>query len=114
MLKVSIMLRTCVWCIIFYSMLLAQGTRYNGPTDGAGDPAALREGVMDANRVILQFQNNTQLAMHPAVPGYSSWWPKGAIRGSACFTTAIYLPLHGFLLIKKPICLWIYPAISNI
>ena len=86
-------------CIVISlsTFLPAQVIQYEGPDDGAGDPAALREGCMNGNRVILQFQNTTELAMHPAVPNYSSWWPRGdqghtVLNGVAMIlTTRVYI-----------------------
>lgn len=57
--------------------LSAQGKRYEGPDDPAGDIAAEREGYMTGNRTFLYFQNTTELAKW--VPGAvgASWsrWP---------------------------------------
>jgi hypothetical protein len=83
--------------IILFLKSPAQGVVYEGPDDGAGDPAALREGCMNGNRVVLQFQNTTELGMHPATPNYSSWWPRGD-QGqemhwgvAMLFTTRVYI-----------------------
>jgi len=59
------------------SVLLAQGRKYEGPDDPAGDIAAIREGYMTGNRVFIYFKNTTELAKWvPGVVG-SQWsrWP---------------------------------------
>ena len=38
--------------------LTAQGKKYEGPEDGAGDPHLERQGFMRGNRVQLLFKNN--------------------------------------------------------
>ena len=53
--------------------LFAQGKKYEGPDDPAGDIAAEREGWMSGNRVLLYFQNNTELANWPN--NDQSKWP---------------------------------------
>ncbi|MBN2093133.1 hypothetical protein JW964_26150, partial [candidate division KSB1 bacterium] len=53
--------------------LLAQGRKYEGPDDPAGDIAAEREGYMTGNRTFLYFKNNTELSDWPKVE--VSRWP---------------------------------------
>lgn len=67
-------LTTCLWITITLctSALLAQSTLYTGPEDPAGDISAIRSGYMNANRLLLYFENNTQIADYPAV-GTSRW-----------------------------------------
>ena len=41
---------------------LITANQYNGPDDPAGDPGATQGGRMNGNRVLLYFENNTQLS----------------------------------------------------
>ncbi len=63
--------------LITNSLLFAQGKPYEGPDDPAGDIEAEREGYMTGNRILLYFQNTTELAKW--TPSYrgSQWsrWP---------------------------------------
>lgn len=52
--------------------LNAQGRPYEGPTDNAGDPAFNREGYMTGNRVLMYFQNSTELSSWQK-PNVSRW-----------------------------------------
>lgn len=54
-------------------VLLGQGKPYAGPEDPAGDIAAEREGFMTGNRILLFFQNTTELSDWPATN--VSRWP---------------------------------------
>jgi len=54
------------------SSLLAQGRPYVGPTDPAGDPEFEREGYMTGNRVLMYFQNTTELSAWQK-PNVSRW-----------------------------------------
>jgi len=54
--------------ILLSSNLFAQGKPYEGPEDPAGDISQLREGYMNGNRVLLYYQNYSQMA---------HWWSKG-------------------------------------
>ena len=56
------------------SILLGQGKKYDGPEDPAGDIAAEREGYMTGNRVLLYFQNTTEL---------SNWSEGGGKQGAS-------------------------------
>ena len=58
---------------IILSSLWAQGKKYEGPDDPAGDIAAIREGWMNGNRVLLYFKNTTELSDWPRVD--VSKWP---------------------------------------
>ncbi|HDP97666.1 MAG TPA: hypothetical protein ENN22_00575 [bacterium] len=58
---------------IILSSLQAQGKKYEGPDDPAGDIAAIREGYMTGNRVFLYFKNTTELSDWPRVD--VSKWP---------------------------------------
>jgi hypothetical protein len=93
-------IKTVLILLLFFLLnaaVMAQSKEYEGPTDGAGDMSAVREGVLNGNRVVTQFQNTAELAMHPATPNYSSWWPRG--EGGQCMshghcvlmTTRVYL-----------------------
>ncbi len=55
--------------------LFAQGKRYEGPEDGAGDPHLEREGFMTGNRIQLLFKNNTELGDYPRKD--AARWPRG-------------------------------------
>ena len=50
-----------------------QGKVYEGPDDPAGDISEERAGYMNGNRVMLYFENNTQLADYPRIN--TSKWP---------------------------------------
>ncbi|MGH7496071.1 MAG: hypothetical protein ACREOO_27265 [bacterium] len=52
--------------------LRAQGRVYEGADDPAADPAAIREGFMDGNRIKLYYKNTTQLGNWPQ-PDASRW-----------------------------------------
>ena len=58
--------------LIFISILQGQSRPYDGPNDPAGDVAAVREGRMTGNRVLLYFQNTTELAYWPNFD-HSKW-----------------------------------------
>ncbi len=66
-----------ILCIVILllaaNLVLAQGKRYEGPDDPAGDIAAEREGYMTGNRVYLYFRNTTELSDWPKVD--VSKWP---------------------------------------
>jgi hypothetical protein len=50
----------------------SQGRVYTGPEDPAGDISAIRSGYMNGNRLLLYFENNTQIADYPTI-GTSRW-----------------------------------------
>lgn len=54
------------------STLFAQGRPFVGPIDPAGDPEFEREGYMTGNRVLLYFQNTTELSAWRK-PNVSRW-----------------------------------------
>ncbi len=54
------------------SSLLAQGRPYEGPIDPAGDPQFEQEGYMTGNRVLMYFQNTTELSAWQK-PNVSRW-----------------------------------------
>ena len=54
-------------------MAFAQGQKYRGPDDSAGDIAAERSGFMNGNRILLYFQNTTELSKWPDLE--MSKWP---------------------------------------
>ena len=64
--------------LLVYSgtMLFAQSRPYEGPDDPAGDIAAEREGYMNGNRILLYFQNNTELAKWTPTTASSSQWSR--------------------------------------
>jgi len=53
--------------------VFSQGRPYRGPDDPAGDIAAIRAGYMNGNRILLYFQNTTELSHWPEVN--MSKWP---------------------------------------
>jgi len=56
------------------STIFAQGRRYEGPDDPAGDIAAERAGFMTGNRVLMFFRNTTEQSDH--IHGViTSKWP---------------------------------------
>ncbi len=59
-----------VFCL---QALFAQGKPYEGPDDAAGDIAAEREGFMTGNRILLYFQNTSELSDWPRAN--ASIWP---------------------------------------
>jgi len=59
--------------LLLPAVTLAQGHKYDGPDDPAGDIAAIREGWMNGNRVLLYFKNTTELANWPNFD--QSKWP---------------------------------------
>jgi hypothetical protein len=65
-------------CLFTYD-LAAQGRTYDGPDDPAADLAYMREGWMDGNRILLLFQNTTELSGWPR--NNASFWPNTQ-RGS--------------------------------
>ena len=61
----------CVTMTVF-----GQGRIYDGPDDPAGDRALSRQGLMDGNRVRLQFQNTTELSdWGTGTDPFASKWP---------------------------------------
>jgi hypothetical protein len=61
-----------VTIFVLFELTFAQGKKYEGPDDPAGDVAAEREGFMTGNRVYLYFQNTTELSRWPLM---GSKWP---------------------------------------
>jgi len=59
-----------------HSIVVAQSRPYEGPDDPAGDIAAEREGYMNGNRILLYFQNNTELAFWSSATANSSQWSR--------------------------------------
>ena len=62
-----------LFAVLASHVVLAQGRKYEGPDDPAGDVAAIREGYMTGNRVFLYFKNTTELSDWPRVD--VSKWP---------------------------------------
>ncbi len=58
--------------VFIATAISAQGKPYEGPDDPAGDIAAEREGKMTGNRVLIKFQNTTELADWPNFD-FSKW-----------------------------------------
>lgn len=62
-----------IMLLIISSSSFSQVLKYQGPDDPAGDPAARREAYMRGNRVLLYFQNTTELSYWPKSD--ASLWP---------------------------------------
>jgi hypothetical protein len=62
--------------LIFSTKLIAQSIPYAGPTDEAGDPSAMRLGLMNGNRVSLQISNKVSFGGWPSP--LVSLWPNDA------------------------------------
>ncbi len=75
----SKIVRIIIWQFLTVALVFAQGKTYEGPDDPAGDKAAEREGYMNGNRVLLYFQNNTELAKWVPNVNAPLWskWPNG-------------------------------------
>ena len=69
-LKKIILVLSSTLCMSIH--LYGQGKPYEGPDDPAADVAAMREGFMAGNRVLLRFLNNGMLAGWPP-HDYSKW-----------------------------------------
>jgi len=74
-------MKKIIWYLLLTTLstgfLFAQGKPYEGPDDPAGDIEAEREGYMTGNRILLYFQNTTELAKWTANYRGSQWsrWP---------------------------------------
>ena len=53
-------MKKIIFYFIFFTFVFNQD--YNGPSDQAGDPSAIKEARMDGNRILLYFKNTTQLS----------------------------------------------------
>ena len=62
-----------LWLALLPGIGLGQGRKYEGHDDPAGDIAAIREGWMNGNRVLLYYKNTTELANWPNFD--QSKWP---------------------------------------
>ncbi len=71
--KYNSLLFTALALCLFAAMVWGQGKVYEGPDDPAGDISDERAGHMNGNRVLLYFENNTQLADYPRIN--TSKWP---------------------------------------
>jgi hypothetical protein len=65
-------LAACLWLAVGAAGARSQGRPYTGPEDPAGDISAIRIGYMNMNRLLLYFENNTQIADYPET-GTSRW-----------------------------------------
>jgi hypothetical protein len=67
--------------VLCVTLVFAQGKLYEGPDDPAGDIEAEREGYMSGNRILLYFQNTTELAKWTETYVGSQWsrWPNTEI-----------------------------------
>lgn len=63
-------------CLLTAPALFGQSRPYEGPDDPAGDIAAEREGYMNGNRILLYFQNTTELAFWSSSTANSSQWSR--------------------------------------
>ena len=60
----------------FYIIFISFVFGYDGPIDSAGDKSAQRSAQMDGNRILLYFENTTQLSDWNGAPlDYVSIWP---------------------------------------
>lgn len=67
------MKRLLIFAMMLSAVLLnGQGRTYEGPDDPAGDPNFIREGYMTGNRVLMYFQNTTELSAWQK-PNVSRW-----------------------------------------
>ncbi len=68
---------TALFLLSMVNMVFAQGSPYEGPDDPAGDVEMEREGYMNGNRILLYFQNTTELAKWTETYTGSGWsrWP---------------------------------------
>ena len=66
------MIKKSIASSLFLSLVYCQGVDYAGPDDPAGDIEAEREGYMNGNRVLLYFQNTTELSAWQK-PNVSKW-----------------------------------------
>lgn len=69
----TIKISLLIMLLIISSSSFSQFLNYQGPDDPAGDPAARREAYMRGNRVLLYFQNTTELSFWPKTD--ASLWP---------------------------------------
>lgn len=70
--KITYILYSGLLTFLLVALAFAQGKIYEGPDDPAGDISAERVGYMNGNRILLYFENNTQLADWPT-EGTSKW-----------------------------------------
>ncbi len=68
---------------LFTFQVFAQGKKYEGPEDPAGDRAALREGIMDGNQFSVAFRNYGQVGRRGMFDGAK--WPKDSETGMQLF-----------------------------
>ncbi len=85
---------------VFLLMLLAgeafgQARPYEGPDDPAGDIAAIREGYMTGNRVLLYFKNTTEMAYWPNFD--QSKWPNDESGTGMLDGVALYIGAQVFI-----------------
>lgn len=66
------LIKAVLFMIFLVNQMYGQGRLYEGPTDEAGDPGALRTGLMNGNRVSLRFSNKIALGGWPN-PDVSLW-----------------------------------------
>jgi len=72
-----------------------QGHKYEGPDDPAGDIAAIREGYMTGNRVLLYFKNTTEMAYWPNFG--KSRWPNDESGTGMLDGVALYIGAQVFV-----------------
>ncbi|MBN1780828.1 hypothetical protein JW948_06875 [bacterium] len=74
--KINLYQFTVVVMLGAAALLWGQGRDYDGPDDPAGDRGLIRYGVMDGNRVRLQFRNSTELSdWGTGADPFASKWP---------------------------------------
>jgi hypothetical protein len=95
------MLLFIVSILISSTKLNAQSIPYEGPTDEAGDPGAMREGLMNGNRVSMRFFNKVSFGGWPSP--LVSLWPNDA-TGLNTFDSFNLIVANMVFIQKCPTC----------
>ena len=70
------MSKIILFSLVFANALFAQFETYEGPDDPSGDPNAVLSGYLEGNRVLLKYQNTTELSDWPSPTAAHQWpWP---------------------------------------
>ncbi len=72
--KKKMQISICIFSLVllYSSEIFAQSRLYEGPDDPAGDIAAERIGTMNGNRILLRFQNSSELGNYNE-PNHADW-----------------------------------------